>query len=835
MVARITACNGAADEHAEDAVVQLAQELVDTSHPIHIESLLDALVAIFHDCNLPILKRIRSVEMFLAKYEPIVNRLINCRMNVQDFSIIKVIGRGAFGDVQLVRHKRSKRVFAMKRLDKAEVIRRYEVSFFWEERDIMAHSNSEWIVQMYYSFQDFRYLYMVMEFMPGGDLVNLMSREEFPEEWARFYVAELVLALDALHGLGYIHRGREDQFPTDVEVSANAKDIIKRFLSHANTRLGVNGAPEVMAHPFFRNDQWTFETIRTAEPPFTPRLSTDDDTSNFEDVTPAAQNGAENFQIPKAFQRRQPVVHRLHLRQRVQPLLSSLRLENGPANGIKSLQPNGKPKHGDAPESRPRNDEELRNMRAQLAHLELKNAEKDQLVEAKAAEVQTAQSEVAQLKQKLAEEKSLYDKKVIQTNTNLAELRLKCEELTAKVQSEKQEKGGRVVSSIHSLALLLQNSTKAYYDERHASQQALLESKDAQITQLKAELETQSALLHRERQEQAQRLHCEQKQSEEIDTLRQQENSSRNQIWALKEQKTKLESAVQSLQSDRNRLETRLNTLKEEHSTAQKLAEVYKTELDETRTEISEMGRKLEDAMHVPFLSAEDQLHTEQIARRISDQNVTELEHENRYKTGELSSFMHRLEQAEALNKQLQEALNKARDDVRMGPPRSNTGPVIHHQADRSSDSLSNSVSTTSLNDLEGLNREQLIQRCKREALMKQSLVEKLAVLGSAKGIETEHRGGGGGRAGFEDRRQEASRRTEPNARDKEAAQAKQEIELLRVNLQDAINKNSALKHEQHEMERQLNLFRKELPPELVRHVASGMMTDHSKKKRVFR
>lgn len=65
----------------------------------------------------------------------------------------------------------------------------------------MAHANSDWIVKMFYSFQDQRYLYMVMEFMPGGDLVNLMSREDIPEEWARFYIAELVLALDAIHSL----------------------------------------------------------------------------------------------------------------------------------------------------------------------------------------------------------------------------------------------------------------------------------------------------------------------------------------------------------------------------------------------------------------------------------------------------------------------------------------------------------------------------------------------------------------------------------------------------------------------------------------------------------
>lgn len=70
----------------------------------------------------------------------------------------------------------------------------------------MAHANSDWLVQLHYSFQDHRYLYMVMEFMPGGDLVNFMSNQEIDEDCVRFYMAELVLALDAIHSFGYIHR-----------------------------------------------------------------------------------------------------------------------------------------------------------------------------------------------------------------------------------------------------------------------------------------------------------------------------------------------------------------------------------------------------------------------------------------------------------------------------------------------------------------------------------------------------------------------------------------------------------------------------------------------------
>ncbi len=94
----------------------------------------------------------------------------------------------------------------MKTLSKFEMIKRQDSAFFWEERDIMANANSEWIVKLFYAFQDFNYLYMIMEYMPGGDLVNLMSNYDIPEKWAKFYTAELVLSIESIHNMGYVHR-----------------------------------------------------------------------------------------------------------------------------------------------------------------------------------------------------------------------------------------------------------------------------------------------------------------------------------------------------------------------------------------------------------------------------------------------------------------------------------------------------------------------------------------------------------------------------------------------------------------------------------------------------
>jgi protein-serine/threonine kinase len=75
------------------------------------------------------------------------------------------------------------------------------------ERDVLAESNSAWVVQLFYSFQDPVYLYLIMEFLPGGDLMTMLIKyDTFSEDVTRFYMAECVLAIEAVHKMGFIHR-----------------------------------------------------------------------------------------------------------------------------------------------------------------------------------------------------------------------------------------------------------------------------------------------------------------------------------------------------------------------------------------------------------------------------------------------------------------------------------------------------------------------------------------------------------------------------------------------------------------------------------------------------
>ena len=89
------------------------------------------------------------------------------------------------------------------------------------------------------------------------------------------------------------------EFPEDVQISKHAEAIIRGFLTDRSVRLGNNGVEEVRTHPFFKNEQWDFRTIRDNVPPVVHELSGDDDTRNFDDVENEAPN--ESFPTPKAF------------------------------------------------------------------------------------------------------------------------------------------------------------------------------------------------------------------------------------------------------------------------------------------------------------------------------------------------------------------------------------------------------------------------------------------------------------------------------------------------------------------------------------------------------
>ncbi|KAI0855397.1 kinase-like domain-containing protein [Xylaria cubensis] len=148
----------------------------------------------------------RQIWQSAGKIEGRYLRLLRTKDKPENYSTIKVIGKGAFGKVQLVR-KTDGRVYAMKSLVKSEMLRGGQLAHVRAERDILAECNSPWVVKLHTAFQDNNLLYMLMEFLPGGDLMSMLIKYQiFSQDITKFYMAELVLAIDAVHKLGFIHR-----------------------------------------------------------------------------------------------------------------------------------------------------------------------------------------------------------------------------------------------------------------------------------------------------------------------------------------------------------------------------------------------------------------------------------------------------------------------------------------------------------------------------------------------------------------------------------------------------------------------------------------------------
>ncbi|KAH6856348.1 kinase-like domain-containing protein [Chaetomium sp. MPI-CAGE-AT-0009] len=134
-------------------------------------------------------------------------RFLRTKDKPENYNTIKIIGKGAFGEVKLVQKKADGKVYAMKSLIKTEMFKKDQLAHVRAERDILAESDSPWVVKLFTTFQDVNFLYMLMEFLPGGDLMTMLIKYEiFSEDITRFYIAEIVLAIDAVHKLGFIHR-----------------------------------------------------------------------------------------------------------------------------------------------------------------------------------------------------------------------------------------------------------------------------------------------------------------------------------------------------------------------------------------------------------------------------------------------------------------------------------------------------------------------------------------------------------------------------------------------------------------------------------------------------
>ncbi|KFO56162.1 Serine/threonine-protein kinase MRCK beta, partial [Corvus brachyrhynchos] len=154
--------------------------------------------------------------------KPFTKLVKEMQLHRDDFEIIKVIRREyiLFFQVAVVKMKCTERIYAMKILNKWEMLKRAETACFREERNVLVNGDCQWITTLHYAFQDENYLYLVMDYYVGGDLLTLLSKfeDKLPEDMARFYIGEMVLAIHSIHELHYVHR---DIKPDNVLLDMN--------------------------------------------------------------------------------------------------------------------------------------------------------------------------------------------------------------------------------------------------------------------------------------------------------------------------------------------------------------------------------------------------------------------------------------------------------------------------------------------------------------------------------------------------------------------------------------------------------------------------------------
>uniref|UniRef100_A0A8C6AKZ4 non-specific serine/threonine protein kinase n=1 Tax=Monodon monoceros TaxID=40151 RepID=A0A8C6AKZ4_MONMO len=253
------------------------------------------------------------------------------KVTMNDFDYLKLLGKGTFGKVILVREKASGRYYAMKILRKEVIIAKDEVAHTVTESRVLQNTRHPFLTALKYAFQTHDRLCFVMEYANGGELFFHLSRERvFTEERARFYGAEIVSALEYLHSRDVVYRdikvledndygravdwwglgvvmyemmcGRLPFYNQDHErlfelilmeeirfprtLSPEAKSLLAGLLKKdPKQRLGggPSDATEVMEHRFFLSINWQDVVQKKLLPPFKPQVTSEVDTRYFDD------------------------------------------------------------------------------------------------------------------------------------------------------------------------------------------------------------------------------------------------------------------------------------------------------------------------------------------------------------------------------------------------------------------------------------------------------------------------------------------------------------------------------------------------------------------------
>lgn len=217
--------------------------------------------------------------MLTIEYKPLTKK----HLSIDDFDLLKVIGKGSFGKVMQVVKKDTKQIYALKTLRKQHIVSRLEVTHTLAERTVLARITNPFIVPLKFSFQSPEKLYLVLSFINGGELFWHLQREgKFSMDRSRFYIAELLTALESLHELNVIYRDlKPENILLDYQGHIALCDfgLCKLNMSNDDKTNTFCGTPEYLAPELLLNqgytrsvDWWTLGTLLyemlTGLPPF---------------------------------------------------------------------------------------------------------------------------------------------------------------------------------------------------------------------------------------------------------------------------------------------------------------------------------------------------------------------------------------------------------------------------------------------------------------------------------------------------------------------------------------------------------------------------------------